>query len=700
MTDETLHIDFETRSACPIKSAGAEKYAMHDSSSVLCMGYAFGNEPAEIWLPTEPFPQRVADHVAAGRTVAAHNAHFEIAVWNFTLARQVPNIPKLCASQMDDTMARARVMGLPSSLEMLAQVLRLDQQKDAAGHKAMLALSKPFKRRDGSQYYRDDAAMFETLYAYCKQDVETERAIDGVLPPLSAFEKSLWVKDHEINMRGVLLDLPSVRSAMPVVARETDALDREMQIATVGKVSSARKVAELRAWVNARCGTPALLPDGASEARGETDDTADDLRASTVANLLKTDLPDDVRRALEVRQEASKASTSKLKAMVASACDDGRARGLLSYHGAGPGRWAGRRIQTQNMPRCPETFKPHHAADVLATLRVANAGKILRFEYGEAPLTLLSWSLRSLIIAAPGSRFLSCDYSNIEGRVLAWLAGETWKVRAFEDYDTFTGGTDAKGKPLRKGPDIYRIAYSRSFGVPVGDVTDDQRQLGKVQELALGYQGGIGAFRSMAINYGIHVVEKREDAPADAKQVLTENEADEIKAAWRDAHPKVVKYWYALQRAAIAAVKNPGSVHSVEAVAYKVHNAFLVCRLPSGRVIAYAFPRIEKDKFGEHVAFYGVDSYTRKWAKSKLYGGLLCENVVQATARDVLAEAIMRLEASGYPVIMHVHDEIVSECPTAHGNFEEFAKLMCVAPSWAGGLPIAVSGWEGERYRK
>lgn len=286
---------------------------------------------------------------------------------------------------------------------------------------------------------------------------------------------------------------------------------------------------------------------------------------------------------------------------------------------------------------------------------------------------------------------ISADYSNIEGRVLAWLAGEEWKLEAFRAFDNGTGH------------DLYKLAYGKSFGIDPATVTKQQRQLGKVQELALGYQGGVGAFRSMAANYGITVLEPGQEPPPGAKELLTEAQADEIKTAWRGAHPATVRFWYALEKAAIEAVRNPGTIQQYKAVAYKTDSIWLKCRLPSGRVIAYAYPRIVEGNFGrDQIAFDGVDGYTRQWSRQTLYGGLLAENVTQATARDILAEAIMRLEANSFAVVMHVHDEIVCEVVRSRSDecYPQFLKLMCELPAWASGLPVVADGWQAPRYRK
>lgn len=326
-------------------------------------------------------------------------------------------------------------------------------------------------------------------------------------------------------------------------------------------------------------------------------------------------------------------------------------------------------------------------------MNAAQTAEALDMMFG-SPLDVISQCLRSMLSAAPGNVLYAADFANIEGRVLAWLADEKWKLQAFRDYDTILG-TDAKGKPIRKGPDLYLVTAAGILGKTIGEVTEEERQgSGKVPELACGFQGGVGAFQNMAKIYGVK---------------YTDDRANAIKEAWREKHPRIRSYWGDVEAAALDAVMHPGQ--KVKAgpagreVAYRINGSFLWCRLPSGRVLCYPYPKLKAKEtpWGEMrdaVHYMAVNSTTNKWEETDTYGGKLVENVTQAVARDLLAQAMLRVEAAGYPIVLHVHDEIVAEVPEGTGDLKTYEALCAEVPSWAAGLPIATAGWTGRRYRK
>lgn len=661
-----LHLDFETRSACDLKARGLANYAADPTTDVLCMAYAFDDKPVQLCHPGNAQSAEghdegqsiydIINHVEAGGLVYAHNAAFEFAIWNEVLAKRY-GWPALKPEQMRCTMAMAYAMGLPGSLDGAAGALGIEQRKDAKGARVMMQLAKPRKvLDDGTIAWWDDPAKLQMLYDYCKQDVEVERALHKRMRELSDDEQSLWLLDQTINARGIGIDAEAIDAAIELVIDEKARLDQAMRDITGNVVAGCTDVAQLTAWLRYR---GVKLPGVAK---------------SDVNELLnRDDLVDDCRTALLLRQEAAKSSTAKLTSMRGRAGDDGRMRGLFQYHGAATGRWAGRGPQPHNFPR-PTVI--HSQDDIEDVVEHFGNPEYLRVLHGD-PMPLVADCMRSMIVAAPGHQFICCDYSNIEGRVLAWLAGEEWKIQAFRDFDAKTGA------------DLYLLAYAKGFHCSI-DEAKPHRQIGKVMELALGYAGGVGAFQTMARGYGVKVTDER---------------ADELKHAWRNAHPKVVQFWADLERAAMRAVTE-GGVHRAGPIAFKVSGSFLWCQLPSKRVLCYPYPQLQDKetpwgKVVQQLTYMSVNGVTRKWERCSTYGGSLAENVTQAVARDILVAGMRACEANGYPVVMHVHDEIVAEVAlSAAKSVDEMSTLMSNVPHWASGLPVSATGWAGRRYRK
>lgn len=666
MTAKKLHIDFETRSTQDLKVVGLDNYAKHPGTDVWCMGWAFDDESVEIWTPTgQPLPERIREHVKLCEpefVTIAHNAAFELAIWNNIM---VPRYgwPMLFTVQCRCTMAMAYAMALPGSLEKAAAAVGIKEQKDLAGGRLMMQMAKPRhilceSIQDGNHYeWWDEPAKLDALYEYCKQDVRVERELEKRLMPLSADEQNLWVLDQWINLRGVGIDQASVAKAIKIVAAEKQRLDEEMRRVTEGVVSVCSEVKRLGDWLRGQ----GVAIDGVAK--------ADVLEALSLAGL-----PDVARSALLLRQEAGKTSTAKLRAMVDAASLDGRVRNTMQYHGAAPGRWSGRRIQPHNLPRPTAKF-----ADIEDAIENFGDVDYLSVFHGP-PLSVVSNSLRSMIVAAPGKDLLAADFANIEGRGLAWLAGEEWKLQAFRDFDAGIG------------PDLYLVAASRIYECEPSAFNKDsiERQHGKVAELACGYGGGVGAFQMMAKTYLVKV-----------DDVI----ADRIKTKWREAHPNIVRYWYDLDDAMISAVLNAGRVFTVRGCKFKVSGSFLWLQVPSGRVICYPYPTVKPTEtpWGEmkdQVHYMTVDGLTNKWVETHTYGGKTAQNITEAVCRDVLVHAIRAAEAASYPVVLHVHDEVVSEVDQGFGSLEEFEALCSQTPAWAKGLPVVAHGWRGERYRK
>lgn len=650
-----LSLDWETRSVADLPKTGLDNYARHPTTDIVCAAWAFDGDEPQTWLPGQPCPPEIVAHVRADGIVRAWNAAFEIAIWH-AVATPKYGWPELKLKQVQCVMAEAYAMGLPGALENAAAALGIDQQKDMKGSRVMLQLARPRRiEPDGTPVWWDDEAKLQTVIEYNKQDVRTEMAAGARMLRLSDDEQALWQLYQRINSRGIPVDLPGIDAGMALVEAERARLDEAMRQVTGNVVAGCTDVKMLTDWLRYR----GVQIAGVA-------------KADVLDALSDEGLPDDCRRALQLRQEAAKSSTAKLAAVRTGVSPDGRVRGCIQHHGAHTGRSAGRRVQPLNMPRPTMLKKQEHVEDALAHL---DSRDYLDMMYGP-PMGVLADCLRGMICAPEGREFVCADFSNIEGRVLAWLAGEEWKLQAFRDFDAGTG------------PDIYLLAYSKAFHCTI-DEAKPHRQIGKVMELALGYGGGVGAFQTMAKGYGVQVTDAR---------------ADELKVAWRQAHPKIVQFWYELEDAAIRALRDGGK-QRCRGITFVKRGSFLWARGPSGRVMCYPYPQIKQvdTPWGakkDALTYMAVNSVTRKWERVSTYGGSLAENFTQFTARDIQTAAMQRIEAEGHAVVLEVYDEIVVEAPVGALTVDKLTTLMRTIPQWAAGLPIAAEGWAGQRYRK
>ena len=930
-----LHIDFETRSTVDLRETGAHVYMEDATTDIWCAAYAFDDGPVELWTPGAPCPREIREHVESGGELAAWNAQFERLGWRHILTPRY-GWPEPKLEQFRCVMAEAMAMSLPGALENAAPAVGIKEEKDQVGKRIMLQMSRPRKIENGQITWWNDSEKLTRLYEYCKQDVEVERQIEKRLVRLSPSERRVWLLDQAINDRGIHVDIPLCRAALKVVAEATKKLDAEMTRVTDHEVTACSQVSRLIVW---------LGKNGV--------DTKSVAKAELTDLLGRDDLQPPVRRALELRQQAAKASTAKIETLLAGVSRDGTVKGLLQYHGAGrTGRWAGRRFQPQNLPRSSIKISESD----IDLLRGANTG-LIDLIYG-SPLAFVSDCIRSLLVAAPGHELLAADFSNIEGRVLAWLAGQTDKVRIF----------------AANGP-IYERMAARIYGVPVEQIEDPspERQLGKAAELgciaegtpvltprglvpiesvtkydllwdgdtwvthqglvhrgvkdvihvaglwltpdhyvlsgdrwqpaqslahdadirtqalatgsdslqslvsgsgsaagailselsataerlntaqmstifwresrpratsaqskklgtglrniiatltrflmtgtAPGYLTGShrqshgattlgtasptttesaafasirsgartgGRFRNMLFHSragttrilrwtertltpgtsqapsgssaaattsatsGASPFSKKSVRTYDLKLaglkncftcwgsagavvvhncgfgmgapkfqetcrkqgiILDKGMAEKTVATFREVNDRVVAMWYDTEDAGIEAVERKGAITECGRVKFRVNGSFLFCKLPSGRNLVYPYPKlIEKETpWGEvktALAFKGVDTYTRQWGETDTYGAKLVENIVQATARDLMADAMLRLEVAGYPAILTVHDEVIAQVPKGSAAKEDFERIMSIVPAWAIGCPIAAKGWIGRRYRK
>jgi DNA polymerase len=612
------------------------------------MSWGFDDEEPQTWVPGAEEPYRVLRHVIDGGEMRAWNAQFERIIWKHVLT-PVYGFPEAELDQWHDTAAEAACMALPRHLFSCAQALGVDAQKDMGGHNLMMRMCRPRSDKGGVLVWWDDPERIARLIEYCEQDVRVERAIYHKVRRMSKQERAVYLTDQRINDRGIKLDVPLREAAKKIVTKGLAQANELIGELTKGAVDAVTKPAQITRWLNYR---------GLE---------LDNIQKSTVRELLEGDHDSDVQRVLELRSEAARSSNAKLKSMTAAACDDDRARGLQLYHGASTGRWTGKLIQPHNMPRGEidgvEKYIPLILADDYEAIDAEHP-----------PLIVVSSLLRGVFVPEEGHRFFVGDYNAIEARVLAWLAQQDDLVKAF-----------AAGDP------VYKRMAAMVFDKPVEEVTPEERTIGKVLVLGCGFGMGHVKFQG-------HILEQQGVA-------ISQADAQKYVNVYRTANYKIKQLWKDLERACMRAVRNPGEMCVAGRIAYKVAGHYLWCKLPSDRMLCYSRPRIDtrETPWGEEkpaVTFMGMDSYTNKWRRGHLYGGLLAENVTQATARDLLAASMMRLERKGYPVVMTVHDEIISEVENGVGSLEEFNATMARKPRWADGCPVAVESWEGTRYRK
>jgi DNA polymerase bacteriophage-type len=659
-TVHVLHRDYETRSQAILKTVGAPRYAAHPSTEILCCCYAVDDEPVKFWRPGDPVP---TEFVVAAQSqnwiVAAFNDAFETAIEKLILAPRY-GWPVIPIERHRCTQAMCLALGLPARLSAAADALELSNRKDVAGERLMHQTSKPRRAHKDENpdgvYWFEDQERLDRLYSYCAQDVEIERELYNRLPPLSPTEQAIWQLSYQINVRGFCVDRAFAEAARKIAEQAAPEIDQELAEITGGAVTTINQVARLTAWLQDHGCCLQKLDRKAIQRQLEKGDDG---------------LSPLIRRVLELRLGGAQAAVKKINALLARAGADDRIRGGFRYHGAATGRWGGEGFQPQNLKR-PAVDDLDAAVAAVATGDYA----LVRSLYPR-PLSVVGDCSRSMIGAAPGHVLIGADFSSIESRILAWIAGEEWKLDSYRRYDATH---DPRDEP-------YCITACKIFNKPPGAYTKDspERNVGKTCDLAFGYMGGLNAWRKF-----------EPDRFAD-------DEVKQFNRDWRAAHPKIRAFWYQIDRAAWTAAHDRGRVVPCDRVAFKCVGAFLQLKLPSGRKLSYPLPHIEiEDERNQVVVF--ADNAAGQFRDCRhgngAYGGLWAENIVSGIARDLLADAMLRIEAAGYPIVLHVHDELVCEVPDGFGNIDEFTRLMTRKPAWALELPIAAQSWTGRRYTK
>lgn len=647
-----LFRDYETRSTLDLRDVGAWRYATHSETAIWCCAYAVDDGPIGLWTPGDPVP---SEFITAAENpdwlVCAFNDAFERLIEDHIMAPRY-GWPVVPIERHRCLQAAALSLALPGSLDGAARALNLEQQKDVVGHKLMMQMARPRRpRRDEDPsgiYWFDDQARLERLYDYCRQDVAAERALHAKVGFLSEPEQSLWELDAKINARGIYIDGALLGAAIQVAEAAQRELNVELEDITGGAVSSVNQVDALMEWLAAHdCVVSSMQKPVLRKA------------------LTRTKIPAEARRAIELRLDGAHAAANKLETMRAWRNGDGRVRYAFRYHGASTGRWTSHGIQLQNMKRPV-------VADMDAAIAAVGTGdlKHLRSKYPQ-PMSVIGDITRGLICAQPGHRLIAADFSGVESRITAWLSGQDSKL---EQWAKFDRTQDPRDEP-------YFINGHKIFGLPEAEA----RAPGKTGDLAFGFMGGHGAWLRLAPE----------------GDTSTKEDIEKRKQAWRDAHQSTVRLWYMLDKAAITAVRYPGTMPTAKRVTFKCDDTFLRMTLPSGRELSYPFPKLKTNSRGHAVVSF-MDNELGKWVECRhgqgAYGGTWTENAVQAVARDLFAAAMPRLEAAGYKIVLHIHDEVVAEMPDGFGSAEEFLKIIATPPPWAEGLPIAAKVRNGPRF--
>ena len=645
-----LSCDIETFSDVDLIRCGVYKYADSPDFEMLLFAYAADDGDVHIIdiAGGEELPEKIIQAIKSDTVVkTAYNAQFERVCLSRYL--KLPEGEYLNPQSWYCTAVQAAELALPLSLADVGSVLGLERQKMTEGKeliKYFCVPCKPTKSNGNCTRNRPchDINKWETFKKYCMRDVDVERQIADKLKmyPIRDEEHRLYVLDQIINDRGVLVDSELAEQAVKLNSIQTTVAVEQAYMIT--GLENPNSVTQLKQWLK------------------ENGVEIESLSKKAVKSLAdETD--GDVSEMLKLRLLMAKTSVKKYEAVIRSVCSDNRVHGMMRFCGANrTGRWSGNILQPQNLPQ-------NHLPDLTLARDIVKDGdfEMLDMMFGNVP-NVLSELIRTILIPKPNHRFIVADFSAIEARVLAWIAGEQWRI------DTF-----------KNGGDIYCASASKMFKVPVEKhgVNGELRQKGKISELACGYGGSVGALKNMgAVEMGV-----------------LENELQGLINDWRNANPHIVRFWYEVGNAAMKAIKEKTTVPLGKLV-FAYERGILFIRLPSGRRLSYIKPRIGTNRFGgDSITYMGINS-AKKWDRLETFGGKLTENIVQGTARDLLANALINAANAGYDTVFHVHDEIICEVPNGYGSVDELCKLMCIKPEWADGLPLNADGFECEYYKK
>lgn len=645
-----LSCDIETFSDVDLIRCGVYKYADSPDFEMLLFAYAADDGDVHIIdiAGGEELPEKIIQAIKSDTVVkTAYNAQFERVCLSRYL--KLPEGEYLNPQSWYCTAVQAAELALPLSLADVGSVLGLERQKMTEGKeliKYFCVPCKPTKSNGNRTRNRPchDINKWETFKKYCMRDVDVERQIADKLKmyPIRDEEHRLYVLDQIINDRGVLVDCELAKQAVKLNSIQTTVAVEQAYMIT--GLENPNSVTQLKQWLK------------------ENGVEIESLSKKAVKSLAdETD--GDVSEMLKLRLLMAKTSVKKYEAVIRSVCSDNRVHGMMRFCGANrTGRWSGNILQPQNLPQ-------NHLPDLTLARDIVKDGdfEMLDMMFGNVP-NVLSELIRTVLIPKPNHRFIVADFSAIEARVLAWIAGEQWRI------DTF-----------KNGGDIYCASASKMFKVPVekNGVNGELRQKGKISELACGYGGSVGALKNMgAVEMGVQ-----------------ENELQGLINDWRNANPHIVRFWYEVGNAAMKAIKEKTTVPLGKLV-FAYERGILFIRLPSGRRLSYIKPRIGTNRFGgDSITYMGINS-AKKWDRLETFGGKLTENIVQGTARDLLANALINAANAGYDTVFHVHDEIICEVPNGYGSVDELCRLMCIKPEWADGLPLNADGFECEYYKK